>query len=155
MTISREFCTFYLDHSYLGIPVLDVQEVIADQEISPVPLASSGIKGLINLRGQIIVVLDLRTRLAMEARAAQLPAAHVLIRTRLGLVSLMVDRIGTVLQTREEDFTPVPTTLNPKFTPFITGVYQLSTQLLLVLDTEKIVALSDTNATSPHIQLQH
>jgi purine-binding chemotaxis protein CheW len=152
-----QLCTFYLDRFYLGVPVLDVQEVIAAQEISPVPLAGPEIHGLINLRGQIIVVLDLRTRLSMPAREPHLLAAHVLVRTRFGLVSLIVDRIGTVLTVQAEDFVEVPTTLDPKFTPFITGVYQLTSTLLLVLDTEKIIALSGTSSLhpSPIHQLQH
>src|ERR1700733_1145636 len=65
MANDRQFCTFLVDGLYLGIEVLQVQEVIRFQEMTRVPLASPVIKGLINLRGQIVTAIDLRQRLEL------------------------------------------------------------------------------------------
>ena len=66
MTEAREFCTFRLDGSLYGIDVQNVREVFRDQEATPVPMAPSVVRGLINLRGQIVTTIDLRGRLGLH-----------------------------------------------------------------------------------------
>ena len=68
MSAHRQFCTFSLDGYYFGIEVHEVQEVFLHQTMTPVPLASPVVEGLINLRGQIVTALDLRRRLELPAR---------------------------------------------------------------------------------------
>ena len=68
MEATRRFCTFNLDRLWFGIPVERVQEVIASPAVTPVPLAPRAVTGLINLRGQIVTVIDLRRRLGFEER---------------------------------------------------------------------------------------
>ena len=71
---SQQFCTFYVDRQFFGVPVQQVQEVIRYQEMTRVPLVPRVIRGLINLRGQIVVAIDLRRRLnAPERPEEQLP----------------------------------------------------------------------------------
>jgi purine-binding chemotaxis protein CheW len=68
--MNHQFCTFQLDQLLFGVPVLDVQEVIRGQEMTRVPLAPAAIRGLINLRGQIVSAIDLRQRLSLAPAAA-------------------------------------------------------------------------------------
>jgi chemotaxis signal transduction protein len=70
MESSQQLCTFRLGKLFLGVPVQDVQEVIRYQEMTRVPLASNVVRGLINLRGQIVTAIDLRRRLALRDRPA-------------------------------------------------------------------------------------
>jgi purine-binding chemotaxis protein CheW len=139
MAGTQQFCTFYVDGQFFGVPVQQVQEVIRYQEMTRVPLVPRVIRGLINLRGQIVVAVDLRRRLnAAERSADQLPM-NVVVRTADGAVSLLVDEIGDVLEVREDTFEPPPETLQNGSRELVVGVHKLPRQLLLILDTEKAV----------------
>ncbi len=142
----QQFCTFYLDGLYFGIEVEGVQEVIRYQEMTPVPLAPPVIRGLINLRGQIVTAIDLRRRLELRPRPdGELPM-NVVIRSEDGAVSLLVDEIGDVLETSPEAFEGPPETLSGVARSLIRGAYKLADRLLLVLDTEKAVGASSQAA---------
>jgi purine-binding chemotaxis protein CheW len=136
---AQQFCTFFVDSQFFGVPVQQVQEVIRYQEMTRVPLVPRVIRGLINLRGQIVVAVDLRRRLnAPDRREDQLPM-NVVVRTGDGAVSLLVDEIGDVLEVQEETFERPPETLQSASRELVLGVYKLPNQLLLVLDTDKAV----------------
>jgi purine-binding chemotaxis protein CheW len=133
---AKQLCTFFVDGLLFGIDVTRVQEVIRYQEMTPVPLAPAVIQGLINLRGQIVTAIDLRTRLQLRQRpAGQLPV-NVVARDEEGAVSLLVDEIGDVVDVDESSFEAPPETLNSAAKALIQGVYKLEPQLLLLLDTE-------------------
>ena len=143
---AQQFCTFYVDGQFFGVPVEQVQEVIRYQEMTRVPLVHRVIRGLINLRGQIVVAVDLRRRLNAADRAkGQLPM-NVVVRTADGAVSLLVDEIGDVLEVRDETFEPPPETLTDASRELVLGVHRLPRQLLLILDTEKAVNGTESEA---------
>lgn len=137
----KQFCTFYLDKLLFGVEVSKVQEVIRYQEMTPVPLAPAVVSGLINLRGQIVTALDLRRRLEFADRAADKLPMNVVVRTGEEAVSLLVDEIGDVLEVEERTFEAPPETLQGEARKLIRGAYKLQERLLLMLDTEKAVAL--------------
>jgi len=135
----QQFCTFFLKDQFFGVPVQQVQEVIRYQEMTRVPLTPQVIRGLINLRGQIVMAVDLRRRFAMEDRpASQLPM-NVVVRTDDGAVSFLVDEIGDVREVDEESFERPPETVRGETRELVRGVYKLQERLLLVLDTERAV----------------
>ena len=139
MAKTRQFCTFFLKDQFFGVPVEQVQEVIRYQEMTRVPLVAPVIRGLINLRGQIVMAVDLRRRFGMEERPeSQLPM-NVVVRTDDGAVSLLVDEIGDVLEVEEESFENPPETLQGQARELVRGVYQLQERLMLVLDTQRAV----------------
>lgn len=141
MAAVQQFCTFYLDNLFLGVEVLRVQEVIRYQEMTRVPLASEVIKGLINLRGQIVTAIDLRRQLELQERTQDKQPMNVVIRTDDGVVSLLVDEIGDVLEVNDEQFEHPPETLSGTARALVRGVYKLKDQLLLILDADKAMAL--------------
>jgi purine-binding chemotaxis protein CheW len=146
MSNAQQFCTFFVDGQFFGVPVQQVQEVIRYQEMTRVPLVPRVIRGLINLRGQIVVAVDLRRRLnAGERPEGQLPM-NVVVRTSDGAVSLLVDEIGDVLEVQEGTFELPPETLEAKSRELVLGVHKLADNLLLVLDTEKAVNCADSEA---------
>jgi purine-binding chemotaxis protein CheW len=152
MTGEQQYCTFYLDGHFFGVQVRKVQEVIRYQEMTRVPLAPSVIKGLINLRGQIVTALDLRRRLELSQRPeGQLPM-NVVVRTDEGAVSLLVDEIGDVLEVTDEAFERPPETIDGVARELIRGVYKLRERLLLILDTEKAVHLGSNGHTAEMVQ---
>jgi purine-binding chemotaxis protein CheW len=143
---AQQFCTFYVDRQFFGVPVQQVQEVIRYQEMTRVPLVPRVIRGLINLRGQIVVAIDLRRRLnAPERPADQLPM-NVVVRTADGALSLLVDEIGDVLEVQEETYERPPETLQGIARELVLGVHKLPSGLLLILDTEKAVNVAEMDA---------
>jgi purine-binding chemotaxis protein CheW len=146
MAGKKQFSTFVVDRLLFGVEVEKVQEVIRYQAMTRVPLAPPVVKGLINLRGQIVTAVDLRCRLGLRPRAtADLPM-NVVIRHDDGAVSLLVDEIGDVLQVEEESFELPPGTLAGEARELIRGVYKLKDSLLIALDTDKILNLVTTAA---------
>ena len=94
-----QYCTFVLDGHLFGIPVASVQEVLREQAVTPVPLAAPEVSGLINLRGQIVTSLNLRERLRLAGQPADEQSVSVVVRTLDGgAVSLVVDRVGDVVE---------------------------------------------------------
>jgi purine-binding chemotaxis protein CheW len=146
MPDDRQFCTFLVDGLYFGIEVLRVQEVIRFQEMTRVPLASPAIKGLINLRGQIVTAIDLRRGLELSDRPEGSLPMNVVVRAVDGAVSLLVDEIGDVVNVESDAFERCPETLSGIARELISGVYKLKERLLLVMDTDKAVNLSGVAA---------
>jgi purine-binding chemotaxis protein CheW len=139
MPNAHQYCTFFVDGHYFGLDVLKVQEIIRYQEMTGVPLAPPVVRGLINLRGQIVTALDLRRRLELHDRPADQLPVNVVIRTDDGAVSLLVDEIGDVLVVPEQAFERPPETLQGTARELIRGAYKLEDRLLLILDTERTV----------------
>ncbi|HYH50119.1 MAG TPA: chemotaxis protein CheW [Acidimicrobiia bacterium] len=149
----RQFCTFYVEGLCFGIGVREVQEVIRYQEMTRVPLAASVVRGLINLRGQIVTAIDLRRRLELPDRfsgeapnpgadAGEALPMNLVVRTDDGVVSLLVDEIGEVVEVDEDSFERPPPTLSGVARELVRGVYKREGSLLLVLDTARAVSVS-------------
>ncbi len=138
----RQFCTFFLNNMFFGVEVEKVQEVIRYQEMTRVPLTPPEICGLINLRGQIVIAIDLRCRLSLSKRPSDQYPMNVVMLCDDGAVSFLVDEIGEVLDVDENMFEPPPLTLSPVPRELIHGVYKLQNQLLLALDVEKTMDFS-------------
>jgi len=143
MAASQQFCTFVLREQLFGVPVEQVQEVIRYQEMTRVPLVSDFVRGLINLRGQIVTALDLRRRFAMPDRAPGELPMNVVVRTDDGPVSLLVDEIGDVVAVEPDAFEKPPETLHGPARTMVCGVYKLAGQLLLELDIGRALAMAD------------
>lgn len=139
MANEKQFCTFYLNNHLFGIDVLEVQEVFRYQEMTTVHLAPPVVRGLINLRGQIITAMDLRKRLGLPDRSEDEQPMNVVVRTEDEVVSLLVDEIGDVLEVSDQNFEPPLGTISEKMRDLIKGVYKLDAQLLLILDTVKVM----------------
>jgi purine-binding chemotaxis protein CheW len=138
MAHERQYCSLFLDGNFFGVEVGQVQEVLRYQEMTRVPLAPPVVCGLINLRGQIVIALDLRRRLGLEEAPTGALPTNVVIRTADGPVSLLVDDIGEVLAPDEAAFEPVPETLKGMARELIRGAYKLPERLLLVLETDRL-----------------
>lgn len=137
MNASQQFCTFLLDGKLFGVPVPQVQEVIRFQQMTPVPLAPATIEGMINLRGQIVIAIDLRRRISLPERSKKELPINVVVRAADGAISLLVDEIGDVIEVEHSTFETPPETVSPSVREMILGVHKLEGRLLHVLDTER------------------
>jgi purine-binding chemotaxis protein CheW len=138
---THQYCTFYLGDQCFGLDVLRVQEIVRHQPLTRVPLAHPMVRGLINLRGQIVTAMDLRKRLNLPASTEISEPVNVVVQTDEGAVSLLVDEIGDVLEVSEENFERPPSTLQGTARDLIQGAYKLPDQLLVILDPERIVTV--------------
>ncbi len=139
MTRLHQYCTFYLHGQYFGLDVRWVQEIIRYQRMTRVPLAPPVVCGLINLRGQIVTVIDLRRRLGLPERPLEQQPVNVVVGTDDGAVSLLVDAIGDVVEVPEGAFENLPETLDERASDLILGAFGMKDRLLLILDINKIV----------------
>jgi purine-binding chemotaxis protein CheW len=139
---SSQYVTFCIGDLYFGIDVLQVEEVLRFQPITRVPLAPDAIAGLINLRGQIVTVLDMRRCLGLPPQVEGMMPMNAVIHTDEGAVSLLVDAIGDVVDVQAAEFEHVPGNMNPAIREILRGVYKLKERFLLILDTAKTMDLA-------------
>lgn len=142
MQSSTTFCTFRVASMNLGVEVCRVQEVIRRQAMTRIPGANAVVRGLMNLRGQIVTALDLQRRLGLTTPSSPEPTMNVVIRRADAPVSLLVHEIGDVVVGRGERFEPLPETLQGVPRELIRGAYKLERGLLLVLDTDAVLQLA-------------
>ena len=133
----RLLSAFLLDGRLFGVEVEKVQEVIRDQHLTRVPLAPPLIRGLMNLRGQIVLAIDLRVRLGMPPPPPDRSHMNIILRTDGGLVSFVVDEVADVIEVSESEFELPRRTLRGAGAGVILGAYKLPDGLLVALDVEK------------------
>lgn len=146
MSTGRQFCTFYVNRQFYGIDVLHVQEIVRNQPVTRVPLAEPMMRGLMNLRGQIVTAIDMRRRLDLTDSSVQVDPVNVVLKTDDGAVALLVDEIGDVLEVDERQFEPPPESLRGPARDLIQGAYKLSGQLLVILNPQAVVVTPSHNS---------
>lgn len=137
MANARQFCTFYLDHLLFGVESQKIQEVVSYRELRPVPLAPPAVCGLMNLRGQVVVALELRKQLELPERPRTMTPVCLVVRAAGGEVCLLADEVGNVVEVEDRTFEPSPETLSPRLRSVILGVHKLEHHLMHVLDTDR------------------
>ncbi len=135
----RQVCTFRVESMSLGLDVEHVQEVLRHQEMTEVPLAPPAVRGLINLRGQIVTALDMRRRFELPPDGSGEPPMNVIMQAGSSLVSLLVDSIGEVESVNDDWYEPVPETLDPCTKGMVSHVCKLDGKLLLILDPRGVL----------------
>jgi purine-binding chemotaxis protein CheW len=139
---TRQFATFTVDTLLFGVEVYKVQEVIRFQEMTVVPLAGHSAAGLINLRGEVVPAIDMRTRLGLPPLPAGMSPMNVVVRVDNEPISLLVDAIGEVAHVTAEQFEEPPETMTGPGRALITGAYKLQGSLLLALDVTRVADVS-------------
>jgi len=138
-------CTFRIDDLVLGVDVLEVREVLRSRVITPVPLATEGIAGLLNLRGEIVTAVDLRAGFGRPPADGPAPA-HVVVSTGEGPVALAVDEVGEVLDVDPAALQPPPATVAPAVRALLLGTHLIGGAPLLVLDPRRVLARPPSGA---------
>lgn len=136
---AREFVTVTIADQWFGIPVLMVQDVLGPQKLTRIPLAQPEVAGALNLRGRIVTAIDVRRRLNLPPRPAEMAGMSVVIEYRGEPYSLMIDTVGEVLSLPSESFERSPATLNPRWREVSSGIYRLDGRLLVVLEVERLL----------------
>ncbi len=136
----RQFSTFSLAGELYGVEVARVHSVTKCQALTKVPLAPPGVAGMVNLRGQVTTAIDMRVQLELPPREDGAASMNVVVHTDDGLVALLVDEIGDVENTTDDDFEAPPETLTGAAKHLINGAYKMTgRRLLLALDVTRAV----------------
>lgn len=140
MTYAK-YCTFFVEDLYFGVDVQQVQEVLRAQPMTHVPLSHGVVRGLINLRGQILTAVDLRMRLGLGGGEPEETMNVVVTNERDEAFSLVVDNIGDVLDLDNDCMESPPATLGDPLRGMLDGVQKLDDSLLLVLNLQRTMTL--------------
>jgi purine-binding chemotaxis protein CheW len=136
---TRDVLTFWIGDQLIGLPLLDVRDVLDDRPLTRIPLAPTQVAGALNLRGRIITAIDTRSRLHGVPRDGGQRHMSVVVELNGELYNLIVDRVGDVLHLACDLLEPSPATLDTGWREFCEGVYRLDGQLLVVLNTAEFL----------------
>jgi purine-binding chemotaxis protein CheW len=134
-----QWVTFKLDNETYGINVMQVQEVLRYTEIAPVPGALAYVLGIINLRGNVVTVIDTRLRFGLETVEATDQTRIVIIETESQVVGILVDSVAEVVYLRQSEVETPPNAGNEESAKFIQGVCNKNKELLILIDLEKMM----------------
>jgi purine-binding chemotaxis protein CheW len=138
----HEYVTALIGGQLFGLPILRVQDVFAPDRLTQVPLAPSEIAGVLNLRGRIVTLIDMRRRLGLGHREDESPAMAVGVESRGESYGLLIDSIGEVLKLDDMACEPNPSNLDSRLANVSTGIYRLDGQLLMVLDVDRVLDIA-------------
>ena len=129
-------------HQDFGVPVMQVRDVLRHRQLTPVPLATRAVAGLLNLRGRIVTAIDLRIRLCLPSQAAGSDATHIVVENGSELYALAVDSVGDVLPIEERRLETVPLGLDPRWRAVASAVYTTDTGLIVLLDIARLLDIA-------------
>lgn len=141
-TENRYLC-FSVGNEDYAIPLLSVKEVIADPKTTPLPYSPSHFRGLMNLRGQVISIIDLRLKLGVKPKDKKEESAVIIIDMNPVYVGIGVDSVNNVLLLGEKDVSPPPEMENRKVSRYLRGVARKDDRLILLVQIEHILDLED------------
>jgi purine-binding chemotaxis protein CheW len=138
----HEFVTAVIGGQLFGLPILRVQDVFAPERLTTVPLAPCEIAGLLNLRGRIVTLINMRRRLGLGGEESGSPPMAIGVELRGESYGLLIDSVGEVLKLDDMACEPNPSNLDPRLANVSTGIYRLDGQLLMVLDVDRVLDIA-------------
>jgi purine-binding chemotaxis protein CheW len=135
--------TFFLGREEYGAPIAWVREVVRVGEVTRVPQAPPHLRGVTNLRGRVLPVVELRTRLGLEAATLTPRSRIVVVEVRGRILGLLVDVVSQVMRVPVTAVTAAPDEVLSAQTDYNTGVAQLGSRLIILLDLERALLLKE------------
>ncbi len=131
--------TFHLDHEIYGVTVMQVREVLRYTEIAPVPGAPDYVLGIINLRGNVVTVIDIRMRFGLPPAEITENTRIVIIEAEKQVIGILVDSVAEVVDLNVDDIDPAPNVGTEESAKFIKGVSNSKDDLLILIDLNKLL----------------
>ncbi|GIU03252.1 chemotaxis protein CheW [Shewanella morhuae] len=135
-----QWVTFKLDHETYGINVMQVQEVLRYTEIAPVPGAPYYVVGIINLRGNVVTVIDTRSRFGLQPAEVDDSTRIVIIEAEKQVIGILVDSVAEVVYLRRSEIDNAPNVGTEESAKFIQGVSNRDNELLILVDLDKLLS---------------
>lgn len=140
-----QYLTFNLGSELYGVDLLEIQEIRGYTPATPLPNAPAHFRGVMNLRGVIVPVVDLRRRFGLSAVAPNKLNVIVVVNVQKRVNGLLVDSVADVLDIPDAQLSAAPAAAGAMPAEFIRGVARINEQLLIVLDLERIVSSTPVN----------
>ena len=140
-----QWVTFRLEKETYGINVMQVQEVLRYTEIAPVPGAPPYVLGIINLRGNVVTVIDTRLRFGLPTADTTDQTRIVIIEAENQVVGMLVDAVAEVVYLRQSEIETTPNVGNDESAKFIQGVCHKNDELLILVELEKMMSDEEWN----------
>lgn len=144
---SSKYLTFQLAHEDLGVEILKVREIIGVTDITVLPQMPAYMKGVINLRGTVVPIIDLRLKFGLEEAAHTEQTCIILVDVG-HQVGLVVDTVSEVLEIRSDQIDPPPTLGHTVDTSFILGIGKVGDRVKVLLDIDRVLATDDMSAVA-------
>ena len=138
-----QLVTFSIGSEEFGVDILKVMEIIRTMEITKVPKAPDFVEGVINLRGSVIPILDLRRRFGLEIKTGDIETRIIVIEASGMTVGFVVDSVSKVLRIPVKTVEPAPPVVAGVESDYISGVGKLGDRLLILLDLDKLLSADD------------
>ncbi len=138
-----QLVTFRIGDEEFGVDILKVQEIIRIIEIAKVPRAPEFVVGVINLRGKVIPILDLRLRFSLKPKKHDVSTRIIVIEMSGLIVGFVVDSVSEVLRIQASTVEPPPSVVAGLDSDYISGVGKLQDRLLILLDLDKLLSSED------------
>ncbi len=138
-TNSRQFVVFRLDNEEYGIEILRVKEIKEMTRITRVPKAPYYVRGMINLRGEVIPIVDLREKFSLVKNSDNDSTRIIIVGVEEITVGLVVDTSSEVIEIFNEDVEDAPTTISNVESGYISGIGKVGSRLIILLNVEKIL----------------
>ncbi len=135
-----QWVTFYLGDEKYGINVMQVQEVLRYSEIAPVPGAPNYVLGIINLRGNVVTVIDTRNRFGLPSKETDDASRVVIIETENHIIGILVDSVAEVVELKASEIETAPNVGNEDSSKYIQGVTSRENELLILVDLNKLLS---------------
>ena len=136
-----EYVTAVIGGQLFGLPISRVQDVFMPERLTRVPLSSAEIAGVLNLRGRIVTVVDMRARLGLPKNEDGKPPMAVGVDLRGESYGLLIDSVGEVLKLADDSREVNPVNLDPRLTRMAAGIHRLDGQLMVVLDVDRVLEI--------------
>jgi purine-binding chemotaxis protein CheW len=136
-----EYVTAVIGGQLFGLPISRVQDVFMPERVTRVPLAPGEIAGVLNLRGRIVTVVDMRARLGLPKNDDGKTPMAICVDLRGESYGLLIDRIGEVLKLADDGREDNPVNLDPRMAKLAGGVHRLEGQLMVVLDIDRVLEI--------------
>lgn len=143
-----QLVTFSIGEEEFGVNILKVQEINRTMEITKVPRSPEFVEGVINLRGKVIPIIDLRRRFGLAAKPGDKDTRIIVIEINSVIVGFVVDAVSEVLRIPASTVEPPPPVVAGVESDYISGVGQLKDRLLIMLDLDKLLSTEDIDMLS-------
>lgn len=143
-----EYVTARVAGQLVGLPIAHVHDVFKPQRATRVPLAPNQVTGILNLRGRIVTLVDLRSRIGLPVRNDGWPSMAIGVEVQGEFWGVLVDSVGEVMKLSRHDLQPNPANLEATYARVSAGLFQLERELLVVLDVERVLEFSSESAAA-------
>jgi purine-binding chemotaxis protein CheW len=143
-----QLVTFTISNEEFGLDILKVHEIIRTMEITKVPRAPDFVEGVINLRGKVIPIIDLRKRFGMDSKPHDSQTRIIVVEINAMIVGFVVDSVSEVLRIPSNTVEPPPPIVSGIDSEYISGVGKLENRLLILIDLNRLLSTTELGALS-------